>query len=71
MNNWLSFWNIARHTLFMWLMVKIELLSSKHLLSWKYYRMLVVYIKITNEGRIVFCIDGKNYFTHHFHILTK
>jgi len=28
-------------------------------------------LKITNEGRIVFCIDGKNYFTHHFDILTK
>jgi len=28
-------------------------------------------LKITKEGRIVFCIDGKNYFTHHFDILTK
>jgi predicted component of type VI protein secretion system len=28
-------------------------------------------LKITIEGRIVFCIDGKNYFTHHFDILTK
>ena len=28
-------------------------------------------LKITNEGRIVFCIDGKNYYTHHFDILTK
>ena len=28
-------------------------------------------LKITNEGRIVFCINGKNYFTHHFDILTK
>ena len=28
-------------------------------------------LKITNLGRIVFCIDGKNYHTHHFDILTK
>ena len=28
-------------------------------------------LKITNEGRIVFLIDGRNYFTHHFDILTK
>lgn len=28
-------------------------------------------LKITNDGRIVFCIVGKNYFTHHFDILTK
>ena len=28
-------------------------------------------LKITKEGRIVFCIGGKNYFTHHFDILTK
>ena len=28
-------------------------------------------LKITNEGRIVFCVDVKNYFTHHFDILTK
>lgn len=28
-------------------------------------------LKITNEGRIVFCIDGKNYHTYHFDILTK
>jgi hypothetical protein len=28
-------------------------------------------LKITNQGRIVFCIDGKNYHTHHFDILTK
>jgi len=27
-------------------------------------------LKITIEGRIVFRIDGKNYFTHHFDILT-
>lgn len=27
-------------------------------------------LKITNTGRIVFCIDGKNYHTHHFDILT-
>jgi hypothetical protein len=30
-----------------------------------------VELKITNEGRIVFYIDGKNYHTHHFDILTK
>ena len=28
-------------------------------------------LKITKEGRIVFCIGGKNYHTHHFDILTK
>ena len=28
-------------------------------------------LKITKEGRIVFLIDGKNYHTHHFDILTK
>ena len=28
-------------------------------------------IKITNQGRIVFYIDGKNYHTYHFDILTK
>ena len=27
-------------------------------------------LKITNEGRVVFCIDGKNYHTHHFDVLT-
>ena len=27
-------------------------------------------LKITSEGRIVFFIDGKNYHTHHFDILT-
>ena len=27
-------------------------------------------LKITNEGRIVFYIDGKNYHTHYFDILT-
>ena len=28
-------------------------------------------LKITNEGRIVFYIDGKNYHTYYFDILTK
>ena len=28
-------------------------------------------LKITNTGRIVFCIEGKNYHTHHFDIITK
>ncbi len=28
-------------------------------------------LKITNEGKIVFFIDGKNYHTYHFEILTK
>jgi len=28
-------------------------------------------LKITNEGRIVFYVDGKNYHTYHFDILTK
>lgn len=28
-------------------------------------------LKITNEGRIVFFIDGKNYHTYYFDILTK
>ncbi|MCF7559411.1 hypothetical protein L3X39_02090 [Sabulilitoribacter multivorans] len=28
-------------------------------------------LKITNEGKIVFCIDGKNYHTYYFDILTK
>lgn len=27
-------------------------------------------LKITKEGRIVFCVDGKNYHTYHFDILT-
>lgn len=27
-------------------------------------------LKITNEGRIVFCIDDKIYHTHYFDILT-
>jgi len=27
-------------------------------------------LKITNEGRIVFLIDGKNYHTYYFDILT-
>ena len=26
-------------------------------------------LKITKTGRIVFCINGKNYHTHHFDIL--
>ena len=33
--------------------------------------VLCTELKITNEGRIVFSIDGKNYHTHHFDILTK
>jgi hypothetical protein len=33
--------------------------------------VLCTELKITNEGRIVFCIDGKNYHTYHFDILTK
>lgn len=33
--------------------------------------VLCTELKITNEGRIVFCIDGKNYHTYHFNILTK
>jgi hypothetical protein len=37
----------------------------------KNQRVSCTELKITNEGRIVFCIDGKNYFTHHFDILTK
>ncbi len=28
-------------------------------------------LKITNSGRIVFYIDGKNYHTYYFDILTK
>jgi hypothetical protein len=28
-------------------------------------------LKITNEGRIVFLINGKNYHTYYFDILTK
>ena len=28
-------------------------------------------LKITNQGRIVFFIDGKNYHTYYFDILTK
>ena len=27
-------------------------------------------LKITKEGRVVFFIDGKNYHTHYFNILT-
>lgn len=26
-------------------------------------------IKITREGKMVFCIDGKNYFPYHFEVL--
>lgn len=28
-------------------------------------------LKITNEGRIVFYVDGKNYHTYHFDFITK
>lgn len=28
-------------------------------------------LKITKQGRIVFFVDGKNYHTYHFDILTK
>lgn len=28
-------------------------------------------LKITKEAKIVFCIDGKNYHTHYFDILTN
>ena len=28
-------------------------------------------LKITNTGLIVFCIEGKNYHTRHFDIITK
>lgn len=27
-------------------------------------------LKITQEGKIVFCIDSRNYHTHHFDIIT-
>jgi hypothetical protein len=28
-------------------------------------------LKITREGRTVYCIDGKNYHTYYFDIITK
>ena len=38
------------------------------------YKDRIVYcteLRITERGRIVFFIDGKNYHTHYFDILTK
>ena len=49
---------------------KLKVLQEVGVLR-KNQRVYCEELKITNEGRIVFCIDGKNYFTHHFDILTK
>lgn len=37
----------------------------------KYQTVTCEELKITNEGRIVFFINGKNYHTYYFDILTK
>ena len=49
---------------------KLKVLQEVGVLR-KNQRVYCEELKITNEGRIVFCIDGKNYHTHHFDILTK
>jgi hypothetical protein len=49
---------------------KLKVLQEVGVLR-KNQRVYCEELKITNEGRIVFCIDGKNYYTYHFDILTK
>ena len=49
---------------------KLKVLQDVGVLR-KNQRVSCTELKITNEGRIVFYIDGKNYHTHHFDILTK
>ncbi|WP_353085475.1 hypothetical protein [Flavobacterium sp.] len=33
--------------------------------------MFCTQLKITQEGKIVFCIDTNNYHTHHFDVITS
>jgi len=48
---------------------KLKVLQDVGVLR-KNQRVSCTELKITNEGRIVFYIDGKNYHTYYFDILT-